>query len=260
MFQAQLLRQDWDQPLPKYWNDNNPFKTHFLNALSITLPDCEKFFIETIIPYSKELINPVQIAEVKEFVKQESHHRHAHKKYNEWLESQGLPVANLQKSQLRMWSIANRYASNANKLALTICVEHITVVYASVFLEYHQILNDMHPHFKQIWKWHALEEIEHKSVAMNVWNALEGNNLRKNLVMLFVLPAYIWYVGKNTVVFLYADNELFKWKTLKDGIHFFFNKRTGLLRKSFIPWFEFMKKNFHPTDQDHCNILEEYIK
>ena len=260
MFQAQLLRQDWNQSLPQYWNDNSPFKTHFLNALSITLPDCEKFFIETIIPYSKELTDPNQLAEVKEFVKQESHHRHAHKKYNDWLAKQGLPVTKLQQDQINMWRIANRFLSRANRLALTICVEHITVVYASVFLEYRAILNDMHPHFRQIWKWHALEEIEHKAVAINVWNELEGNNIRKNLVMLLVLPAYIWYVGKNTIAFLYADKELFKWQTLKDGIYFLFNKQTGLLRKSLIPWFDFMKKNFHPNDQDHVNILQEYTK
>lgn len=260
MFQAQLLNQSWDKSFPKYWNDNSPFKSHFLNALSITLPDCEKFFIDTIIPYSKKVTDPQTLAEVKEFVKQESHHRHAHKKYNNWLKDQGLPVDQLQHSQNRMWLIANKHISQSNRLALTICVEHITVVYASVFLENRKILQDMHPHFEEIWRWHALEEIEHKAVAMNIWNTYEKNNLRKNLVMMIVLPTYMWYVGKNTLVFLYFDKQLFKWQTLKDGFHFFFNKDTGLLRKSLIPWFEFMKKDFHPNDQDHSNILEEYIK
>ena len=260
MFKAEPLKQDWDCHLPRYWNDNSPFKTHFLNALSITLPDCEKFFIETVILYSKKITDHNQITEVKEFIKQESHHSRAHRKYNKWLSAQGLPVDTLQRDQTRMWSIASTHLGDSNRLALTICVEHVTVVYASVFLQHQQILNNMHPHFRKIWKWHALEEIEHKAVAMNVWNALEGNDLRKNLIMFLVLPTYIWYVGKNTLTFLYVDKELFKWQTLKDSVHFFFNKDTGLLRKSFLPWFEFLKRDFHPNDQDHSNILQEYFK
>ena len=260
MFQAHLLKQDWNRDLPRYWNDNSPFKTHFLNALSITLPECEKFFIETVKQYSKDLTDPAQIIEVKEFVKQESHHRHAHAKYNNWLEQNGLPVSNLQRSTDRKWNFVRKYLNLRSKLALTMCVEHITVVYASVFLEHKEILQNMHPQFEQIWRWHAIEEIEHKAVAMNVWNTTGGGNIYKAVAMFFVLPFYMWYVGKNTLVFLHNDNQLWKWSTWKDMVSFLFNKQTGLLTKSFVPWLEFMKNGFHPDDQNHLAILDHYRK
>lgn len=260
MFKSHLLNQDWNQPLPKYWNDNSPFKTHFLNALSLTLPECEKFFIETVKHYAKDITDPTQIRDLKEFVKQESHHRHAHKKYNDWLEQQGLPVQHLQGKTNLMWDMVRNKIDMRSRLALTICVEHITVVYASVFLSHPEILENMHPQFEQIWRWHAVEEVEHKSVAMNVWNSTVGTNSYKNLAMFCVLPMYMWYVGKNTIVFLHADKQLWKWSTWKDMITFLFNKETGLLTKSFIPWLEFMKKDFHPNDQNHLSILAHYSK
>jgi uncharacterized protein len=260
MFQAQLLTQDWGKELPIYWNDNSPFKTHFLNALSITLPDCEKFFIETVRHYSKDISDPAQLRDIGEFVKQESHHRHAHKKYNDWLQDQGLPVYKLQESTNSMWDIVRNHFGYRSWLALTICVEHITVVYASVFLTHSEILNNMHPQFEQIWRWHAVEEVEHKAVAMNVWNTTVNSNFYKNIAMLLVLPLYMWYVGKNTIIFLHTDKQLWKWRTLTDMISFLFNRKTGLLTRSFIPWLEFLRKNFHPNDQDHSYILQEFKK
>ena len=260
MFKSQPLIQDWLQPLPKYWNDNSPFKTHFLNALSLTLPECEKFFIETLKHYSKQIDDPTLTKEVKEFVKQESQHRHAHRKYNNWLLSHNLPVTKLQDDSTFMWDQARKYFNPKSWLALTICVEHITVVYASVFMSHPEILENMHPQFEQIWRWHAIEELEHKSVTLDVWNETEGSMFYKNLAMLFVLPMYMWYVGKNTIVLLHADKQLWKWSTWSDMLSFLFNTKTGLLTKSFIPWCDFLKKDFHPNDQDHREILINYNK
>lgn len=257
MFKAEPLKQDWNSHLPRYWNDQSPFKTHFLNALSIVLPDCEKFFIKTINLYAKDSDNYL---ELKEFIKQESYHSLAHKKYNNWLASQGLPVNRLQNSLRRIWKLIDKYLGKKSKLAITMSVEHITVVYAYVLLQHRHLLNQMHPHFERIWRWHAIEEIEHKSVAANIWYANKGTNIHKNSIMLFVLLVYIWYIGKNTIIFLHEDKQLWKLQTWKDMVYFLFNKDHGLLRKSFIPWFEFMEKDFHPNDQSHDHLLLQYAK
>ena len=260
MFEANLLKQDWNRDLPRYWNNHSPFDTHFLNALSITLPDCEKFFIETISSYSKKITDQELLVQVKEFSKQESFHRHVHNQYNNWLSAQGLPVDYLQNDQRKKWEFVNKHFDLRTRLALTMCIEHITVVYAGTFLENAELLNNMHPHFEQIWRWHAYEELEHKSVTVDVWNNLENGVYYKNLVMMFVLPVYMWYVGKNTIYFLNADNQLWKWRTVKDMSRFLFNRDTGLIRKSLVPWFDFMKPTFHPLDHDHTDILQNHQK
>ena len=55
MFKEQPLKQDWEQELPKYYFDNSPVKTHFLNALSITFPHGERFFIDSVKNYKDRI-------------------------------------------------------------------------------------------------------------------------------------------------------------------------------------------------------------
>lgn len=256
MFKAVLLKQDWSGDLPWYWNDNSAFKTHFLNALSLILPECEKFFIAATKPYLKTTNDSELSEEILEFVKQEGYHRYAHMKYNQWLESRGLPVSELLKSTRRSWKIADRLLSAEQKLALTVCIEHITVVYAAVLLSDGDTFDKMHPHFKEVWKYHTVEEIEHGAVTFNLWNHIGGSEFTKRLFMVFALPLYIYYVAKHTIVFLHKDGVLFHWQTWADAADFLFNKKTGLIRKSLLPWLDIFKRGFHPNDHDHSELLK----
>jgi predicted metal-dependent hydrolase len=113
----------------------------------------------------------------------------------------------------------------------------------------------MHPHFGDIWRWHAIEEIEHKSVAMDIWNQTYSDFIFQRLIMLVVFIYYIWIVGKNTLIFLQHDNQLWKWRTLTDMVSLFFDKQSGLILKSFVPWLDFMRTDFHPNDHDHTILL-----
>jgi predicted metal-dependent hydrolase len=255
MFQSHKLDQEWSDQLPRYWNDHSPFKTHFLNSLSIVLPKFEEFFIRTLRPLKKNITDPQQLTEYNEFIKQESYHSYAHNKYNNWLQSQGLPVDQLQESNDRILDFLLKNTSNKTCLAITICVEHITVSYASVFLKHRLVLKKMHPHFGDIWRWHAIEEIEHKSVAMDIWNQTYSDFIFQRLIMLVVFIYYIWIVGKNTLIFLQHDNQLWKWRTLTDMVSLFFDKQSGLILKSFVPWLDFMRTDFHPNDHDHTILL-----
>lgn len=256
MFEAYHLKQDWNKPLPWYWCDDSAFKTHFLNALSLVLPDCEKFFLTTCKPYLKTVPDSEQREELLQFCKQEGYHRHAHIKYNAWLERNGLPVARLSRDTRRAWKWAHRFLSDKQKLALTICIEHITVVYAAILLRDADVFDKMHPHFRELWLFHTVEELEHKAVTMNLWNSADGSEALKRAFMMLALPLYVYYVAKHTLVFLYKDGLLWNLQTWRDAIAFLFNDRTGLIRKSFVPWLDIFKKGFHPDDHDHSELLK----
>lgn len=255
-FKAIILKQDWEQELPWHWCDNSAFKTHFLNALSLVLPDCEKFFIGTTKPYLKSIKDQEQTAEVLEFIRQEGYHRYAHIKYNQWLERGGLPVTSLGRSTNKAWRFANQILSDKQKLALTICIEHITVVCTAMLLSNKELFDQMDPHFRKIWQYHSVEEIEHKAVTMNLWNLAGGSERMKRFFMLLALPLYIYYVAKHALVFLHADGVLFHRKTWTDAISFLFNQQTGLIRRCFVPWLDIMKPGFHPDDHDHTDLLD----
>ena len=44
-----------DGDIPKYWLDNDPFKTRFFDAMSLLFPEGEKFFIACVRDYRDQL-------------------------------------------------------------------------------------------------------------------------------------------------------------------------------------------------------------
>lgn len=242
MFYSMPLKQDWKKDLPRYWMDNSAFKSHFLNALSVTLPGCEKFFIESVRDHMED-------DEVQEFIRQEACHSRAHNRYNRWLDSIGLPASRLEEQQNRYWRWLDRF----NKrwwLAITTAIEHVTVIYATVFLESPELLAQMHPHFREIWQWHSAEEMEHRSVTMDVWYRSGYSVWYRRAAMTAVLPAYFWFVGKNCLSFLATDGKLFERQTWLDFCDLLFSKRYGIIRCSWSRWMDFYSSDFHPTDHE----------
>jgi predicted metal-dependent hydrolase len=91
---------------------------------------------------------------------------------------------------------------------------------------------------------------------MDIWNTTTGSLFLRRLAMMLVLPTYMWYVGKNTIIFLYTDKQLWKWRTLMDMCSFLFNSEYGVVRKSFVPWLDFMEREFHPNQHDHSELIK----
>lgn len=258
MFKEHQLRQNWSQDLPKYYFDNSPFKTHLLNALSITFPHGERFFIDSVKHYKDQITDPSQLEAITVFVKQENWHRYAHQQYNTWLAAQGLPAKHLEDLTLAKLEWTKEKLGNRGCLSVTASMEHITAIFAEHLLTHPELLDSMHPHFRQIWTWHSIEEIEHKAVAMDTLNAIGGGSRRK--AMIVATLNFVWDISKNTIALLRADNQLYKWRTICDAASLLFGFKNGIVTKLISPWLTFMKKDFHPRQHDNTELLSKFSK
>jgi uncharacterized protein len=259
MFTSQPLRLDWTQDLPKYWNDNSPFKTHYLNALSVAFTEGERFFIDSIKPYKNQINNPQQLKEFDEFVKQENWHRFVHSQYNNWVDTTGIPAKKAEQRMDNFWHRMRLRWSQRACLAATVCIEHITATNAELMLKLRTTFRKMHPHFEQVWRWHAIEEIEHKSVAIDIYNATVKSVWLRRLAMIVVLAYYTYHMSYNLISFLRSDKQLWRWQTLKDGWTMLFDKHNGVIRCSAPYMWDFMRADWHPNQTDH-SILLKYSK
>ena len=68
------IRFDLSEQLSKDWLDNDPFKTAFFNALSMTFPAGEGFFIESVKLFRDEITDPKLKQEISDFIGQEGIH------------------------------------------------------------------------------------------------------------------------------------------------------------------------------------------
>ncbi len=84
------LAVDLSQGFSRHWNGGDAFLTAYCNALSMSFPVGEQFFIDAVKSGAKALPDTPENADlhqvVKGFIGQEATHRHLHGLYNAHLE------------------------------------------------------------------------------------------------------------------------------------------------------------------------------
>jgi predicted metal-dependent hydrolase len=243
------------QNAAEYFFDNDPFKTHFVNALSIIFPEGERFFIRSVLAYREHISDPKLLGEIKDFCAQEAQHTLVHEALNELATRHGYPVAKLEswlRRDLRRFSNGGKKHAGIRRaaLAMTVCMEHFTAILAYQVLTNavatHQGLD---PAVEALLTWHALEETEHKGVAFDVYQATKGSPVFLRIAMLVATTLFMLRLCVYTTVLLVKDGSIRKWSTWKTGVQFVFGPRQGFLVRPWRDWLMFFKPGFHPWKQ-----------
>ncbi len=79
------IKFELSEQLSKDWLDNDPFKTAFFNALSMSFPAGERFFIDSARNFKDEVKDLKLKKEMSRFLGQEGMHSREHSKYNQML-------------------------------------------------------------------------------------------------------------------------------------------------------------------------------
>jgi hypothetical protein len=100
-----------------------------------------------------------------------------------------------------------------------------------------------------MWLWHSAEEAEHKSTAFDVYQAIGGNHSWRITWFRRVTLIFVTDVLRQTVNNLHHDGTLWQWRTWKSAAHTLFG-REGLVRKTVRPWRDYLRRDFHPSQQE----------
>src|SRR6185503_4288494 len=126
---------DLEAPPARHWNGGDAFRTAFFNALSMSFPSGEQFFIDSVRAGIAAL-PPAQRgrfeAEVKGFIGQEATHRRIHALFNDHLARQGL-VNHWEVRALRRIRQMDGIDLRTH-LAVTAATEHFTAIMAEHLL------------------------------------------------------------------------------------------------------------------------------
>ena len=241
---------DLDAPIARHWNGGDAFRTAWFNALSMSFPVGEQFFIDAVKLGMKALPEAQREAmatEVQGFIGQEATHRRLHALFNAHLERQG---------HFNAWAV--RAARRLKRLegvdprawvAATAATEHITAIFAEWTLRHPDCLAGAEPRLQTLWMWHASEESEHRSTAFDLYRALGGSELWRGRFMRIVTTHFLLDVFRQTLRNLWHDRELFKARSWRSGWQLLF-AREGLLREIYRPWKAYFTPDFHPRQQD----------
>jgi hypothetical protein len=241
------------------WFDNHPFKTAWFNAMSITFPLGEKFFIDSVRHFADELEDPRLRAEVRQFCGQEGFHRREHERYNRALcEARGYDLAWLEGRLERNIARARRMLSPLERLAATAALEHITAIMAESALSADAPMSGkVDPAMKALWDWHAAEEMEHKAVAYDVYRAVEGGErMRKSALRKATFFLFTDIMG-GVIHMLRRDGKLWRWRLWWEGWKFLF-AGDGILRRLWPAYRDYFRDSFHPWQRDTRQLLLDW--
>ncbi len=241
----------------RWWLNNDPFATAFYNALSVTFPKGEGFFIESVRNF-REGTSPRLRDEIRAFIKQEVIHTREHVAFNRHVTDQGYDVTLLERHIDEALALT-KDKPPIGSLAATMALEHFTAIIAHQLIANPRHLAGGDEQAVALWRWHAAEEIEHKGVAYDTWlHATRDWSRRKrwaikSLVMLATTERFFMgrYMG---MVELLRQDGITGWRAHR-GILWYTLGRPGMARKVLGAWLAFFLPGFHPWNHDDRKLI-----
>lgn len=241
------------------WFDNHAFKTAWFNAMSITFPLGEKFFIDSVRHFAGQITDPKLTEDIRGFCGQEGFHRREHQRYNEALcRLRGYNLQVMEGRLERNIQRSYKFMSPLQRLALTAAIEHITAIMAESALSLDDpMLGSADPAMQALWRWHAAEEMEHKAVAFDAYRAVGGTEKMRRRAMRQATFFLALDIGVGLVHMLRKDKQLWNWRLWREGWQFLFFKG-GILRRVGPAYREYYREGFHPWDRDTRALLQSW--
>lgn len=252
-----------DADLPRHWFDGDAFKTRLFDAMSITFPEGERFFIACVRDFSAAIHDPALRHDVHQFTHQEAQHRHQHQRFNRRLAAQGIKVDKIE-ANIRhvLFDICRQQLSATHTLAMTTAAEHLTAILSHNLFERPKLFVHADPRIRALLAWHAVEEVEHKGVAFDVFQQVaRGSYLRRTGALLQVTLSYTFQVAQimNHMFKVDGYTRRQRWGLWARGLWWLWG-RPGLLRTVIGPYLAWFKPGYHPWQTPMLPSFERWAR
>lgn len=247
------------ESLGRDWHGGREFETALFNALSLSFPSGEKFFVDSVKHYLPRIEDPRLKSDAAVFVQQEHIHRREHRRYNEaFAEARGLDLEKLEGLFIRETELARKEPPIV-QLAATVVLEHITAIFALGSMRNPRWMDGADPVMADLWNWHAIEETEHKSVAYDVFLAIGGDRKILRQTMRIVRVRFPWHIFLTIWRMRRMEGKpVLSSRFWRDGYDFLFGKN-GVIREVAKEFRLFYRDDFHPWMIDNRDLLQQTI-
>ena len=172
---------------PAHHFAGDPLVSHFWNALSLVAPQTEAFLIRAMKRANEHVTDTALREQIAAFLAQEALHTRHHQKLNARLGELGYDVERASDVAEEVLRELSDRSSLRGALALVIAGEYAIYAISRTALENPDILDRTTPEVRRLLEWHALEEMEHQSVACDVYRHLYGGGLRHRVLHMAAL-------------------------------------------------------------------------
>ena len=243
--------------VPKKWFYDSIVATHIANGLHLVFPDGERFFVRSVRHYIKQIQDPALRARVRGFAGQEASHGHEHEQAFAMLEAQGYEIQRwLERYKQIAYGEIEPRVPPILRLSITAALEHFTATMAERGLDT-EFLEHAHPVMRDLLRWHAAEEIEHKSVAYDVLQAVDDRYAVRvaGLGLAFVALMAFW---RSATKMLLAQEDITKQQIKAERKKAKDRGQNNLFLIGAL--LAYLRPGFHPDQVDNDRLAEQYLE
>lgn len=246
------LRFDLASARQGHWLGGDPVGTAVFNALSLTFPDGERMFMDAVKAYRDRLTGKLA-EDARGFMVQEAIHSREHHQLNSLIDRERYPVAEIEATIRGRVKMARDRGPMA-MLISTIALEHFTAMMAEMHARHRDLFATTDPEIEKLWRWHAMEETEHKAVAYDVflevtkdWSSLKRYMIRCRAMALVTLM-FTRNITRYAARLLETDG--YSPEAALKAVKRYVWREPGIFSRGAKTYFAWYRPGFHPWDQD----------
>ncbi len=204
------VRFEYPDDLDPAWIPGRPEFAAMANGLSLLMPYAEPLFIKAVRSGLDEL-DPAHQARVEDYIRQEVGHHREHARFNQIIRARHPGVARVERWMKRCADWVSGTRSRGYNLAFSAGGEIMSFLLARWVDEHSgELFAGADPVATTLFLWHLSEEVEHKSVAFDVYEEIDGSKLRYGLAMVQGTALLGFFVWSAALVMLRDDGRLWR--------------------------------------------------
>lgn len=272
---ARPVKFDWQQTSP-VWIPDDPFTSHFINVLHLLLPEGELWFCRV---YNKALPlvkSPELREQVRGFIRQEAIHSRSHTGVlDHFYQTHGIdttPYTNKVRWLFTQLLGDHPLGIHSNipwlihvwlvfRLGVIAAIEHYTCIIGKWILESKGLEQaGADPVMMDLLRWHGAEEVEHRSVAHDLFVSVGGGYVQRLLLMLLVGPVLLalWLLGTRYLLGQ-QDSPGQRFRLLREWKRAAAQDRLPSLAMLLQAASRYLRRDFHPQHEADDRLADEYL-
>ncbi len=220
---------------------SDPEMSYFMVGLSMILPYLEPYLVQHSLAGQKVIKDPELLHDMQQFSRQEASHYKQHKRFNDRARSAYPGLESLEQQAAADYARFSKKGLKFN-LAFAEGFESLTHPWV-IFMWKSGMIKQMHGPLADIFAWHFLEEMEHRTVAFDAYYHLYSSYFYRLQVSLIAQYHLLQFMFRAARVMLNQERDQFaarggwlgrlrrigKWQML--ALKYFF----PTLLKSYLP-------------------------
>jgi predicted metal-dependent hydrolase len=257
VFPVRKLGISFDE-VPRRWFYDSVLVSDLINALNLLFPAGERFFVRSVKHYLPQVRDAGLRARVRAFFGQEGSHGHEHERAFEMLEAQGYEIqAWLAWYERFAYGFLERLVPPKIRLSVTVALEHFTAALAEVPLT-REFFEHAHPRMRELLRWHAAEEIEHKAVAFDVLKEVDPRYWVRMVGLVLAGVTLMGFWRSAAMMLIRQERGYTKADMLRERQE---ARARGQNRMPlFWAVFSYVRPGFHPDQIDNRELAREYLE